>query len=112
MNALLPILVVLFFSSSVCAGETSAVDATKHFDLTHHFVGFLSIIFTVLAYVTAMAEDVIELRKSKPMVLGAAVSGLPFAFITRLMVKVKLPRSPLKAICWLTSNCCCLSWSP
>lgn len=73
MNALFPILVALLFSGSVCAGETSAADATTHLNLTHHFVGFLSIIFTVLAYVTAMAEDVIDLRKSKPMVLGAAV---------------------------------------
>jgi Na+/H+ antiporter NhaD/arsenite permease-like protein len=73
VNALFTILVALFFSGNVCAGETSAAEATTHFNLTHHFVGFLSIIFTVLAYVTAMAEDVIDLRKSKPMVLGAAV---------------------------------------
>ena len=28
---------------------------------------------TVLAYIAAMSEDVIQLRKSKPMVLGSAV---------------------------------------
>lgn len=42
-------------------------------DLTHHIVGYLALFLTVLAYVAAMSEDVIELRKSKPMVLGSAL---------------------------------------
>lgn len=42
-------------------------------DLTRHFIGYLSLSVTVLAYITAMSEEVIELKKSKPMVLGAAV---------------------------------------
>jgi Na+/H+ antiporter NhaD/arsenite permease-like protein len=42
-------------------------------DLTRHIIGYLAIAITVLAYVTAMSEEVIELKKSKPMVLGAAL---------------------------------------
>lgn len=42
-------------------------------DLTNHIVGYTALGITVLAYIIAMSEDVIELRKSKPMVLGAAV---------------------------------------
>lgn len=63
----------MFLPSAVFAGEVSGTGATTHFDLTHHIVGYLSILFTVLAYVAAMSEEVIELRKSKPMVLGSAI---------------------------------------
>lgn len=66
-------LTALLFSNYVFASETNNAVPPVHFDLTHHVIGFLAIILTVLAYTAAMAEDVIELRKSKPMVLGAAV---------------------------------------
>lgn len=42
-------------------------------DLTNHGIGYFAVGITLLAYVTAMSEDVIALRKSKPMVLGAAL---------------------------------------
>lgn len=73
MNGILLIIASLFLPSAVFAGEVSGTGATTHFDLTHHIVGYLSILFTVLAYVAAMSEEVIELRKSKPMVLGSAI---------------------------------------
>ncbi len=73
MNCILLIIALLFLPSAVFAGEVSGTGATAHFDLTHHIVGYLSVLFTVLAYVAAMSEEVIELRKSKPMVLGAAI---------------------------------------
>ncbi len=46
---------------------------TASLDLTHHIVGYLSVIITVVAYISAMSEEVIQLRKSKPMVLGSAL---------------------------------------
>jgi Na+/H+ antiporter NhaD/arsenite permease-like protein len=57
-------------------GEASAGAAASPtpLDLTHHVIGYLAIAITVLAYVTAMSEEVIELRKSKPMVMGAALA--------------------------------------
>lgn len=51
-----------------------ATEATTSLNLTHHIVGYLAVIITVIAYIAAMSEDVIELRKSKPMVLGAALT--------------------------------------
>jgi hypothetical protein len=44
-----------------------------HPDLTHHFIGYGTIAVTVLAYVLAMSEESLDLRKSKPMVMGAAL---------------------------------------
>lgn len=42
-------------------------------NLTHHWVGYLAIIIFALAYSFAMIEEVIELNKSKPMVLAASL---------------------------------------
>jgi len=64
---------LLFFPVAAFAGEASEIlSVPKSLNLTHHIIGYLSIAVTVLAYVAAMSEDVIELRKSKPMVLGSA----------------------------------------
>ncbi len=65
---------LLLLPAAAFAGEaTEVLNAPKSLSLTHHIIGYLSIAVTVLAYVAAMSEDVIELRKSKPMVLGSAV---------------------------------------
>lgn len=67
-------LLVLLLPAAAFAGEASEVlAAPKPLKLTHHVIGYLSVAITVLAYVAAMSEDVIELRKSKPMVLGSAL---------------------------------------
>ncbi|WP_347986038.1 sodium:proton antiporter NhaD [Methylomonas sp. AM2-LC] len=64
----------LLFPTAAFAGETLEIlNTPKSLDLTHHIIGYLSLAFTVLAYVAAMSEEVIELRKSKPMVLGSAL---------------------------------------
>ena len=65
---------LLLLPAAAFAGEASEVLSTpKSLNLTHHIIGYLSIAVTVLAYVAAMSEEVIELRKSKPMVLGSAL---------------------------------------
>jgi Na+/H+ antiporter NhaD/arsenite permease-like protein len=64
------IIIALLFPSLVFATEA----ATTPLDPSHHVVGYLSIVITVVAYIAAMTEDVTELRKSKPMVLGAALA--------------------------------------
>ncbi len=43
-------------------------------DLKHHFVGYLTIAITAIAYIIAMTEDVHEMKKSKPMILGSALT--------------------------------------
>lgn len=42
-------------------------------NLTQHWVGYFCIVFFFLAYFLAMAEEVTELRKSKPMVFAASL---------------------------------------
>ncbi len=64
------LLSALFFPLAVHA-ETATV--AQNLDLTHHAIGYLSVFITVMAYIAAMSEEVTELRKSKPMVLGSAL---------------------------------------
>jgi Na+/H+ antiporter NhaD/arsenite permease-like protein len=73
VNGILFIIALLFLPSTVFADAGSGTGADVPLDLTHHIVGYLSLFLTVAAYVAAMSEDVIDLRKSKPMVLGAAL---------------------------------------
>ncbi|MFZ9609342.1 MAG: hypothetical protein ACO294_01415 [Methylococcales bacterium] len=49
------------------AAEPSSSNTTNSLPLTHHIVGYLAIAVTVLAYIAAMAEDVIALQKSGSM---------------------------------------------
>jgi len=70
--ALLPF-ALLLLPATAFAGETSDVlSASKALNITHHIIGYLAIAVTVLAYVAAMSEEVIALRKSKLMVVGSA----------------------------------------
>ena len=68
---LLFFVVCLFFPCLSFAEETKSV--TTQINLTHHIVGYLSVALTIFAYIAAMSEDITELRKSKPMVLSAAL---------------------------------------
>jgi len=54
-------------------GFAETVSASQPLDLTHHWAGYFSLVVIVLAYVSAMLEDVTMLRKSKSMVLGASL---------------------------------------
>ena len=42
-------------------------------DLKHHFIGYFALIITVLAYIGAMTEDLHQMCKAKPMLLGSAL---------------------------------------
>ena len=72
------------FAAEAAAGSPAALD------LTHHIIGYLSVAITVLAYVTAMSEEVIELKKSKPMVLGAALAWFGICIYYALQGNPKL----------------------
>lgn len=79
---MLPVVVCLFgLASLVFPGlgfaESAAGEApVVHLDLTHHLVGYFSLLVMVAAYIAAMLEDATELRKSKPMLLAAALIWL------------------------------------
>lgn len=71
MKVFLLIMTALLFPDLAFATETA--NTSTSMDLTHHIVGYLSVLITVVAYISAMSEEVIQLRKSKPMVLGSAL---------------------------------------
>ena len=73
LNRILLTFVVYFLLTSAFAIEESGADTVASFNLTHHIVGYLSILLSVSGYVAAMSEEVIHLRKSKPMLLGSAL---------------------------------------
>ena len=73
MKGILFVIATLLFPIMALADDSISTANAVSLDLKHHFVGYLSVVITILAYVAAMSEDVIELRKSKPMVLGASV---------------------------------------
>lgn len=63
----------LVFPGSGFAQPAAGSASSFHLDLTHHWAGYFSLAVMVAAYVAAMLEDITELRKSKPMLLAAAV---------------------------------------
>ncbi|MGZ5028924.1 MAG: sodium:proton antiporter NhaD, partial [Methylobacter sp.] len=62
-----------------CA-ETGISAPIQQLDLTHHWAGYFSLVVMVAAYIAAMFEDVTELRKSKPMILGAGLIWFAIVF--------------------------------
>lgn len=67
------VLILLFcFLPSLVLGAPDNTTA-QYLDLTTHWVGYAAVGIFVVAYVLAMIEEVIELNKSKPMVLAASL---------------------------------------
>ncbi len=50
-----------------------AEDAAQQLDLKSHFIGYFAVAVTVIAYAIAMTEDLHQMSKAKPMVLGSAL---------------------------------------
>lgn len=50
-----------------------AEEVAQPLDLKIHFVGYFAVAMTVIAYIIAMTEDLHQLSKAKPMVLGSAL---------------------------------------
>ncbi len=63
------IILALFLGNPVMASES--VEA--RLDLTHSWVGIIALIVFVAAYILVILEEKLELRKSKPMLLAAAL---------------------------------------
>jgi NhaD family Na+/H+ antiporter len=54
--------------------------AEPHFDLTGHWVGYVSLILFVIAYLFVMSEEFTHLRKSKTVMLAAGIIWLMIAW--------------------------------
>ena len=68
------LIIAAFLLPSVSFAEE--IQSAAQLDLKHHFIGYLGIAITVLAYAIAMTEDLHQLSKAKPMVLGSALIWL------------------------------------
>lgn len=85
------IFALLLLPTAVFAGEVSElVKTAKPLNLTHHIVGYLSLLVTIVAYIAAMSEEVIALRKSKPMVMGSAIVWFAICIYYTLQGEAKL----------------------
>ncbi|MEI6896754.1 MAG: sodium:proton antiporter NhaD [Psychromonas sp.] len=65
-NALL-VLVAVFFSSPLLASSLETMD------LTSHGIGYVALLIFGIAYCLVILEDVIHLRKSKPVIVAAGI---------------------------------------
>jgi len=79
MKHLIRILVCWLFSTPVFA----EVDMISGPDLTDHWVGYTAIAVFVVAYMLVMMEEKIHLRKSKPMLLAAAIIWILLALVSK-----------------------------
>jgi len=66
---LLALLSVFLFPSLSCAAEVAALAP----DLKNHSIGYFALAITFIAYAIAMTEDLHQMSKAKPMVLGSAI---------------------------------------
>lgn len=69
----LPIIVsiLLLLFPMLCNAEEPS--AAAQLDLKNHFIGYFAVAFTFIAYAFAMTEDLHQMSKAKPMVLGSGI---------------------------------------
>lgn len=77
-NILLPVITLLLFSPQLMAAGTNA---DNWMDLTQHTVGYASLVIFVVAYAFVMAEEFLNLRKSKPVILAAGIIWAIIAYV-------------------------------
>jgi len=65
------------------SGAHAATGISAALDLTGHFVGYLALALFGIAYLFVVLEEVIELRKSKPVMLAAALIWVAIALVYR-----------------------------
>lgn len=70
--------------------------AFDHVDLTGHWVGFFALFVFFSAYLLVVLEEVIELRKSKPMMLAAALIWVAIAIVYGEMGKPELAERAIR----------------
>ena len=78
------------------AAALASPDFPKPLDLSHHAVGYLAIALFALAYVFVVLEEVIELRKSKPMMLAAAITWVAIALVYKQYGLSELSREAMR----------------
>ncbi|MCB1703552.1 MAG: sodium:proton antiporter NhaD [Halioglobus sp.] len=79
MRRLFWLVPALLCSAGVMANETG----TSHLDLTGTWVGMVSLVVFVIAYTLVILEEKLKLRKSKPMLIAAALVWVLIAIVYR-----------------------------
>ena len=67
---LLTLILLILLPSISLAQEVNPIIEV---DLKQHFIGYFTLIVTVFAYIAAMTEDLHQMCKAKPMLLGSAL---------------------------------------
>ena len=82
MRVLCKFLPLIFFVLQIWpASAWAAADSEQNLVLTGHFVGIFSLVIFIVAYLVVMAEEVMHMRKSKPVILAA---GLIWALVASI----------------------------
>jgi len=80
MSALPWLLLSLVVIPLFVGGEVFASGGAQQFDLTQHWVGYACVGIFVASYILVMLEEVIHLRKSKPVIVAAGLIWLLVAW--------------------------------
>lgn len=92
-----PLLGILILAIGMFGGSAALAATTgeSHLDLTGHPVGVVAVALFVIAYILVMTEEVLHLRKSKPVLLAA---GLIWTMIAAVYVSHGLPHVAEEAV--------------
>ncbi|MFT6986612.1 MAG: NhaD family Na+/H+ antiporter [Psychromonas sp.] len=72
-----------------------AYAAVPTLDLTQSTIGYVSLIIFALAYCLVMNEEVLNLRKSKPVLLAAGIIWLMIGFVVEQPEQIEIVKSAL-----------------
>lgn len=75
---------------------TPALAAGSGVDLTQSFVGYVALLIFALAYCLVMAEEYLQLRKSKPVLLAAGIIWLMIGFVFQELGQIDVAKSALE----------------
>ncbi|MCA1772131.1 MAG: sodium:proton antiporter, partial [Halomonas sp.] len=78
----------LLFALCCLAVPSLSYAAAGSLDLTRSVAGILSVVIFVFAYALVMAEELLHMRKSKPVLVAA---GLIWALVAWVYVQAGLP---------------------
>ncbi|MCG7587837.1 sodium:proton antiporter NhaD [Photobacterium sp. OFAV2-7] len=70
--------------------------ASSGIDLTQSFVGYVALFIFALAYCLVMAEEYLQLRKSKPVLLAAGIIWLMIGFVFQELGQIDVAKNALE----------------
>ena len=68
---------------SMPALASGSAEVVKHLDATTTLAGYLAVFVFAIAYIVVVLEEKLQLRKSKPMLIGAGLIWLLVGIISK-----------------------------